>query len=81
MKYILTKVRTPGGKTKDFPIRIGLHQGSSLSSYLFNLVVDVLNESVKEEVAMCMFFADDIVLLEESREEIYVKLEIYGEIL
>ena len=51
---VLTKVRTPRGETKDFPIRIGLHQGSSLSPYLFNLVVDVLTESIKEDVPMCM---------------------------
>ena len=44
---ILTKDRIPGGETKDFPIRIDLHQGSSLSPYLFNLVVNVLIESVK----------------------------------
>ena len=59
---VLTKVRTPWGETNDFRIRIGLHQGSSLSPYLFNLVIDVLNESIIEEVSMCMLFVDDILL-------------------
>ena len=53
---LLTKVRTPVGETKAFPIKIGLHQESSLSQHLFNLVVDVLIKSIKEEVPKCMFF-------------------------
>ena len=78
---VTTNVRTPGRVTKDFPIRIGLHQGSALSPYLFNLVVDVLTESIKEEIPKCMLFADDIVLLAESREEINSKLEIWRQTL
>jgi hypothetical protein len=33
-----TSVRTQDGATKDFTITIGLHQGSTLSPYLFTLV-------------------------------------------
>ena len=36
---VVTTVRTSDGETDDFPIRIGLHQGSALSPYLFALVV------------------------------------------
>jgi hypothetical protein len=35
-------VRRQDGDTDDFPITIGLHQGSTLSPYLFTLVLDVL---------------------------------------
>jgi len=35
-----TSVRTHDGDTVDFPITIGLHQGSTLSPYLFTLVLD-----------------------------------------
>ena len=59
----MTRVRTPVGETIDFPIRIGLHQGSALSPYLFNLVIDALTESIQEEIPKCMLFADDIVIL------------------
>jgi len=34
------------GATEDFPITIGLHQGSTLSPYLFTLVLDVLTEHI-----------------------------------
>jgi hypothetical protein len=37
-----TSVRMQEGATVNFPITIGLHQGSTLSPYLFTLVLDVL---------------------------------------
>jgi hypothetical protein len=37
---VVTSVRTSDGDTNDFPINIGLHQGSALSPYLFTLVMD-----------------------------------------
>ena len=42
-----TSVRTQDGDTVDFPITIGLHQGSTLSLYLFTLVLDVLTNTSK----------------------------------
>ena len=76
-----TSVRTQGGVTEDFPIKIGLHQGSSLSPYLFTLVLDVLTGHIQDVVPKCMLFADDIVLIGESREEVNCKLEIWREAL
>ena len=73
----MTNVRTPGGETTDSPIRIGLHQGSALSPYLFNIVLDVLTASIQEEIPKCMLFVDDIVLLGDSRGEINQKLELW----
>jgi len=43
-----TSVRTHDGTTEDFPITIGVHQGSTLSPYLFTLVLDVLTEHIQE---------------------------------
>jgi len=70
-----TSVRTQDGDTVDFPITIGLHQGSTLSPYLFTLVLDVLTEHIQELAPRCMLFADDVVLLGESREELNGRLE------
>ena len=39
---VITSVRTHIRVTEDFPIKIDLHQGSSLSPYLFTLFLDVL---------------------------------------
>ncbi|RHN48204.1 putative RNA-directed DNA polymerase [Medicago truncatula] len=56
-------VRTQDGTTEDFPITIGLHQGSTLSPYLFALVLDVLTEHIQELAPRCIHFADDVVLV------------------
>ena len=76
-----TSVRTQDGDTGDFPITIGLHQGSTLSPYLFTLVLDVLTEHIQELAPRCMLFADDVVLLGESREELNGRLETWRQAL
>ena len=63
---ITTSVRTPRGETKNFPIGIGLHQGSALSLYLFNIVVDLLIKDIQKIIHNCIFFM--AVFNEESRE-------------
>ena len=52
---VVTSARTSGGTTNEFPITIGLHQGSLLSPYLFALVMDELNKSIQEEVVGVCF--------------------------
>jgi hypothetical protein len=47
----VTSVRTKGGITSEFPITIGLHQGSTLSPYLFVLAMDELIRSIQDEVS------------------------------
>ncbi|CAN6700740.1 unnamed protein product [Malus baccata var. baccata] len=56
-----TAVRTYEGQTESFPITVGLHQGSSLSPYLFALVMDELTGHIQDDIPWCMLFADDIV--------------------
>ncbi|KAL0905238.1 hypothetical protein M5K25_027429 [Dendrobium thyrsiflorum] len=73
----VTCVQTQGGLTKYFPISVGLHQGSALSPYLFALVMDVLTRHLQEVVPWCMFFADDILLVDKTREGVEGKLELW----
>lgn len=40
----LCKHMVAGGAIEGFPITIGLHQGSTLSPYIFTLVLDVLTQ-------------------------------------
>ena len=49
-----TVVRTHEGQTDSFPITGGLHQGSSLSPYLFALVIDELTGQIQDDVPWCM---------------------------
>ena len=70
-----TRVRSSVGTTEEFCVRVGLHQGSSLSPYLFNLLMDDSVQNIKEETPWTMLFADDIVLVDESRDGVERKLE------
>ncbi|GMP83986.1 hypothetical protein CsSME_00037701 [Camellia sinensis var. sinensis] len=74
---VVTTIRSPVGEANEFPITVGLHQGSTLSPYLFTLVMDELTKNIQDDVSWCMYFADDIVLVDETREEVNTKLEIW----
>jgi hypothetical protein len=78
---VSTSVRTQDGDTEDFPIIIRLHQGSNLSPYPFTLVLDVMTEHIQEIAPRCMLFADDVVLLGESREELNGRLKTWRQAL
>jgi hypothetical protein len=43
---IVTSVLTSDRDTNDFPINIGLHQGSALNPYLFALVMDEVTREI-----------------------------------
>ena len=77
----ITSVRISGGITSEFSITIGLHQGSTLSPCLIALVMSNLIKSIQEEVLEYMLFVDNIVLVDETRSELYAKLEIWRDIL
>jgi hypothetical protein len=64
---IVTSVRTSNRDTNDFPINIGLHQGSVLNPYLFGLVMDEVTRDIQGGIPWCMLFIDDMVLVDESR--------------
>ncbi|WMV29994.1 hypothetical protein MTR67_023379 [Solanum verrucosum] len=76
-----TRVRTVGGDSEHFPVEMGLHQGSVLSPFLFALVMDELTRSIQERVPWCMLFADDIVLIDETRDRVNARLEVWRQTL
>ena len=43
----ITKAKSSVGLTSTITVRVGLHQGSSLNPYLFDLVMDVLGRGIK----------------------------------
>ena len=50
----MTKVRTSDVDTDDFPITIGLHQGSALMPYLFALVMDEVTRDIQGDIPWCI---------------------------
>jgi hypothetical protein len=77
----MTSVRTNDGNTDYFPIKIGLHQGSTLSPYLFALVIDEVTRDIQGDIPWCMLFADDVVLFDESQAGVNRKLELWRQTL
>ncbi|KAH1204730.1 Retrovirus-related Pol polyprotein from type-1 retrotransposable element R2 [Glycine max] len=73
----LEKKGDTGWRVRRFSHHNWLHQGSTLSPYLFTLILDVLTEQIQEIAPRCMLFADDIVLLGESREELNERLKTW----
>ena len=69
-----TAVRTEGGLSDWFSVRVGLHQGSGLSPLLFIIVMDVISREVRGGLPWELLYADDIVLMATSLEELKEKL-------
>ena len=67
-------MRTTFGDTKEFGIRVGLHQGSALSPFLFILILDTLTEGNRTSTPWTLIFSDDIVLIGKAEEELKEKL-------
>ena len=57
-----------GEDSKEFAMKVGIHQGSILSSLIFAVVMDVVTEEVAEE-GRALMYADDLVLIRETKEE------------
>ena len=65
-----TVVRCAVGTTKNFKVKVRLHQGSALSPFLFAVIMERLTDEVRRELPWTMLFADDIVIFEETRKEV-----------
>ena len=66
---VTTKIKTRTEVSKNFEVKLRVHQGSALSPYLFILVLDELLKGLMvHEVPWCMLFADDMVLIADVQE-------------
>ncbi|XP_047256144.1 uncharacterized protein LOC124888902 [Capsicum annuum] len=75
-----TRVRKVGEDSGHFLVEIDLHQGLTLSTFIFVLVMDVLTQSIQGEEPWCIYFVNDVVVIDEMREGVNEKLEWNGEI-
>ena len=76
-----TNIQTPIGITESFPIKVGLHQGSAFSPFIFTVIIKEISKSIWETVSWCMLFADDIMLVAKTKEEVNNKLEEWRAVL
>ena len=78
---VQTHLRCSVGETEKFPVKVGLHQGSALSPYLFNLIMDVISAEVRDEDPLSMLFANDIILSSSQCEKVEKKLEEWRKVM
>jgi Reverse transcriptase (RNA-dependent DNA polymerase) len=74
---VVTCVRACDCESDILSIKMRLHQGSALSPYIFTLVMDEITNDIQEDIPWCMLFADDVVLIDESRIGVNQKLELW----
>ena len=72
-----TVVRCAVRITESFKVKVGLHQESALSPFLFAVIMDRLTDEVRREPPWTMLLADNIVICEETREEVKQRLECW----
>ena len=69
-----TSVRMNGEESENFEVKVGVHQGSVLSPILFNIVMQAIAENVKNGLPWELLYADDLVLMAESKAELEKRL-------
>ena len=68
-----TVVRTTHDRTNEFPIKVGLHQGSGLSPFLFIIVLDVISEESRCGLPRELLFTDDLAVVTDTEEEMQMR--------
>ena len=80
-------IKTENGDTDNFPIQLGTRQGCNISPNLFNIFINDLPETLTSNAAgsvflnrlmklNCLMYADDIVLMSETKEGLKRSLNI-----
>ena len=68
-------MKTRCGRTEYFEVKVGLHQGSALSLFVFIISMDVFAEKARTKPSWAMLFADDLVLVSGTVVEVEERLE------
>ena len=71
---VKTRVRVDSELSEELEVKVGMHQGSMLSHFLFAVVVDVVTEFAREGVLSELQYADNLVLMSETIEGLRNKL-------
>ncbi|EYC11993.1 hypothetical protein Y032_0048g1551 [Ancylostoma ceylanicum] len=62
-----SQVKVAACTSAEFPISVGVHQGSALSPLFFIVVMDAITRDLQKPVPWTLLFANDIVLASEDK--------------
>ena len=79
--YANARSRVPVGEgfSKEFVVKVGVHQGSVLSPLLFIIVLEALSHEFRAGVPLKDLYEDDLVIVADSLEECARRLLIWKE--
>jgi len=67
-------VRTVYGNIKSFEVKVGMHQGSTLSPLLFMIVMEAISREFRVALPWELLYADDLAVTAETEEELIKRL-------
>ena len=74
-----SQVRVGEGFSKEFEVKVGVHQGSVLSPLLFIIVLEALSREFQAGVPWEDLHADNLVIIADSLEECVRRLLVWKE--
>ena len=74
-----SRVRVGSEYSEEFEVGVGVHQGSVLSPLLFIIVLEALSREFRVGVPWELLFADDLVIIATSLEELKNRIEAWKE--
>jgi len=60
-------VHCPASTSDNFPICVGVHQGSALSPFLFVVVMDTITHDLQQSIPWTLLYADDVMRANTTR--------------
>ena len=75
--YARSRVHVGEGFSKEFEVKVRVHQGSVLSPLLFIIVLEALSHEFRAGVPWEDLYADDLVIIADSLEECVRRLLIW----
>jgi len=74
-----TAVKRKVGESRGFKVKVGVHQGSVFSPLLFTIVLEALSRKFRDGLPYELLYADDLVLMAETEEQLMEKLSRWKE--
>ena len=76
---VKSKVRVEGSYSEEFPVEVGVHQGSILSPLLFIIVMEAISRNSRLGCPWELLYADDIVLIATDIEELERQIRAWND--